>query len=165
MFKVNDKVSHPGHGACEVIAVCKQDFSGKEEMYYQLMPMVDAGAVVYVPVNNAEKIGLRPLISPDQADGLLHSLQDNASTWISDVGEKQRLFRELFADNDVEKMYDCMTALSAIVRQNEKKSLGNVDKEILRIIQTKTVSEIAMAKGLSLQSTLEHIDDIILNPT
>lgn len=163
MFKPNEMVSHPGYGACTVLEICEQDFSGESCQYYKLCPMVDKAAVVYVPVDNAEKIGLRTLISETQADTLLASLTQNEATWISDANEKQKRYRSLFSTNGVQALYDSMVALSVIVRQSTQKALGNADKEMLRKIQNKTISEIAAVKGIPMQEALQQVEDIILN--
>ncbi len=163
MFKKDDKVSHPGHGACKIKDICQQDFMGEKKDYYELVPMVDQNSTLYVPIDTAEEIGIRSIISKKEANTLLETLRNATEGWVAETNAKQRRFKELFAENTKEKMHESMTAMSALVRQSEERPLGNIDKNILRKIQEKTMSEIALAKGISLEAMLEKAEGLILD--
>lgn len=165
MFKAKDRVSHPGHGACEVKEICEREISGTTRSYYQLAPMVETGATVYVPVDSAEKVGLRSLINETEADALLASLRNTSVSWVQDAATKQKRFKSLFEQNGVQNLFETMKALCAIVRHQNEKTLGNADKEMLRTLQTKALSEIALAKGITMQAAIQQAEDIILHRT
>lgn len=162
MFKVNETVSHPGHGACKINGICEKEFAGEMRSYYELFPMVEPGATVYVPVDNAEKIGLRGLINEAELDTLLASLPGMDTDWIQDTSTKQKRFKALFEKNSVQDLFETMKAVCAIVRHQKQKALGNADKEMLRALQNKALSEIAAVKGISLQAAIRQTEDIIL---
>lgn len=162
MYKVKDKVSHPEHGGCEVCDVCRLDFTGEVKTYYKLAPFVGAGASVYVPVDRADDIGVRPLISQDEANELLQSLSTVQEPWLADTVAKQRRYKALFEQNTVEGLYDTLSAMSAIVKRKLVKDLGSFDKSMLSAIQNKVLSEVALAKNISMEDAIEQAEEIIL---
>ena len=161
MYCKNDKVSHPGHGACEISGICEQDFTGTKREYYRLVPFTESGAVVYVPVGKADDIGLRALISETEANQLLDSLSGAEEQWLSDAMAKQHRYKALFSSNEKENLYEMMSAMGALVRRKMVKELGSVDKAMLSTIQHKVMSEIALAKGISFSAAIRQAEEII----
>ena len=90
MFKTGAQVSHPGHGACTVLDKCTLNLTGEPIEYYKLLPYYGSAETVYTPVANAEKIGVRKLVTKDQARELLHTLGGTAEEWHSDTQKKQQ---------------------------------------------------------------------------
>jgi CarD family transcriptional regulator len=162
MFEINAQVSHPGHGACRVTDICELNLTGEAVTYYKLIPYHGASETVYIPVTNADKIGLRRLISKNQAHCLLHSLSGADEQWLSDSMAKQRRYRSLFANNTVENLHETLSAMSAIIKRQRQKELGSVDKAMLETIQNKAMSELALALDISVYDAIRQAEDLIL---
>lgn len=164
MFQKNEQVSHPGLGACKVTDICDLDLTGQSVLYYKLVPFHGASGTVYVPVDNAEKVGLRAMISEEQANTLMNSLQDADEEWMSDALAKQRRYKALFNENTIENLFDSLSAMSAIIKRKREKELGSVDKSMLESIQNKVLSEVAMALNISLSDAIQQAENLILQP-
>lgn len=162
MFNANDKVSHPGYGACEVTDVCQMDMTGEQTLYYKLVPCLEDSTSVYIPVSKAETIGLRPLITETQAESLLHSLTSVADQWLPDAGARQKLYRSLFTNNTVENLFDAFSAMGTLIKRKQEKELGSVDKAMLENLRRKAVSEVAVATDKSLKQTIEQTEELVL---
>lgn len=162
-YNIGDKVSHPGHGACVVKDICEKEFGSTSATYYVLSSMVERQTAIYVPVSKAEKLGLRTLITEAEADELMDSLEQADVPWIADRSKRQKMFDTLYADNTMDSLQDSMTALSAIVQRRKEKPLGSNEKNVLNTIQNKTLSEIALAKGISLAAAIEKAEKRILD--
>lgn len=163
MYKIGDKVSHPGHGACTVVDICEQEFTGAKKSYYVLSALVDTGTSIYVPVDRAEGIGVRELISEREADDLLEALYDMEATgWIADRNKRQKHYETLFVDNSKTSLFDSITTLNTMICRNQEKPLGDLERGVMRSIQNKALSEIALAKGISLQHAIDEAENIIL---
>lgn len=165
MYRIDDKVSHPGHGACVVTEVCELDLTGRQVLYYKLIPCLEGcGASVYVPVKNADAIGLRPLMTKGQANSLMDSLVGATETWLSDSQAKYKRYRSLFSDNTVEGLYETISVMGAIIRRKNQKELGSTDKSMLETIQKKLVSELATVLDISLTDVMRQAEELVLQP-
>ena len=72
LFVIGDYIVHPMHGAGVIENIVSRRISGDERDYYVLkLPAGDM--VVMVPVDGCENIGVRPVISHDEAVGILDS--------------------------------------------------------------------------------------------
>ena len=72
MLNRGDCVVYGNHGLCEVKDILVPSFleRGKEKEYYQMISAVDAGSVLYVPVDGAED-KVRDVIAADEAEDLV----------------------------------------------------------------------------------------------
>ena len=164
MYQVEDRVSHPGHGACEVADICELDLTGQMVLYYKLIPCVQNGASVYVPTANADMIGLRPLVTRAQAHSLMASLASADEKWHSDSMTKQKRYRSLFSSNTIESMQETLSVMSALIRRKEQKELGSMDKSMLENIQQKVFSELAQVLDISVGDAIQQAEELVLQP-
>ena len=84
-FKVGDKAVYPGHGVAEVVGIKKMDISGHEMNVYEL-EVLDNGMKVYIPTSNVNTVGMREIISEEEADqvfGILRKKEKvvESTTW------------------------------------------------------------------------------------
>ena len=93
-FKVNDKVVYPHHGAAVIVKKEKQPVDGKRVDYFVLEVATDQ-LIVRVPVDRAEELGVRPVISQNQARKVFAVFRDepqeagsNWSRWYKVLTEK-----------------------------------------------------------------------------
>lgn len=162
MYQSKDKVSHPGYGACHVIDVCDMDLTGEQRRYYKLVPCLEAGTSVYVPVESADDVGLRPLISESQARCLMDSLASSGERWLPEKTERQRHYRELFAKNNIENLFSAFSTMGALIRRRQEKELGSFDKSTLQALQRWAVSEVAVATDTPMKQAMQQAEDLIL---
>lgn len=75
LFVIGDYIVHPMHGAGVIENIVSRRISGDERDYYVLkLPVGDM--VVMVPVDGCESIGVRSVISHDEAVGILDAFPD-----------------------------------------------------------------------------------------
>ena len=93
-FEVDDKVVYPHHGAAVIVKKEKQLVDGKRVDYFVLEVATDA-LIVRVPVDRAEELGVRPVISKNQARKVFAVFKDepqeagsNWSRWYKVLTEK-----------------------------------------------------------------------------
>lgn len=163
MYRTDETVSHPAYGACVIKDVLTRDFSGIEKEYYLLSPHIDPTAAVYVPVEKADLIGLRRLITEAEADHLLDFLGGAGEVLASDALAKQRRYKTLFDGNDKSGLFDFVSVMGALIKRRSQKELGSVDKSMLETIQNRVMSEIACAKNMPFSSAVHHAEAIVLN--
>lgn len=151
MFHTGDKLAHPGHGGCIISDICTQTRGGTATRYLILIPQNDPGIKIMVPVENAEKVGLREIISAETADRLLDSFShdDHTAVYENDFAKRRKDYQEILRTGTLQSL------VSLIQELMSQPKLNNGDKEMLPKAQKKLFSEIALAKGIEFQRVLE----------
>ena len=165
MYNLYDKISHPSHGLCEVAEICDRLNANNDEKttYYKLIPQCGAETLIYVPADRAEMIGLRSLITKEEAHSLINSLSDSKEDWISNVSAKQKKYKSLFLTNTLENLLESLSFIGAIIRHNETKTLGLNDKNMLANLENKVMSELAFVLEITVAEAIQQAEDLILS--
>lgn len=158
MFHAGDKVAHPGHGGCIIQGVCDKEFGGITKRYYVLIPKMEPNTTILDPVDNAQKIGLRGIISPQQADQLLRAMSGFKVSWIKENTKRRQAFDKILKEGELS---DVAQMIKELTVQNQISTLNNCDKATLNRAHKKLVSELALAKGVSFEEALELVNEAI----
>lgn len=67
MFEPGDSVVYPHHGAGRVLEIVEQAPQGRARLYYSIQ-ILQNGMIAMVPVDGAEKAGIRPVISEQELE-------------------------------------------------------------------------------------------------
>lgn len=121
--------------------------------YFVLIPECDPQTKLFIPVEKAEQVGLREIISPSEADKLLSFLSDSDAdvSWDSDNKQRKQAYEAASKSTD---LYDLARMIKELLVQETKTVLGNFEKEILPRAQKRLFSEIALAKGMRFDDTV-----------
>ena len=124
-----------------------------------LIPECDPHTRVMVPVKNATQVGLREVISSKEADNILLFLADTEAGWDSDHKQRKQSYEAAMKGSD-------LLALAKMIKdllvQETHSSLGNFEKEVLPKAQRRLFSEIALAKGICFDDTVDMACHAIL---
>ena len=84
MFNIGEFVVHPMHGAGVIDAIVQERIAGSTQDYY-VFKMPSAGLMLKIPTSNSQAIGIRSLITPEEAESLLEAIPalevENRETW------------------------------------------------------------------------------------
>ena len=72
-LNIGQKVAYPNQGVCTVEGVLKRTIGDKSMRFYSLRLQND-NSVIFVPMENAEAVGIRPVISSLQCKKLINRL-------------------------------------------------------------------------------------------
>ena len=75
-LKVGDKAVYPGYGVGQVVSIEKQSIMGNQLICYSIQIMGDSGAKIMIPKNRLKTIGVRPLVSKQEAEKALSILEE-----------------------------------------------------------------------------------------
>lgn len=153
MFEVGDRLVHPGAGACVVRDVSEKEmYELPAKLYYTLWPVQGRNTTWMIPVESAAKIGLRHIMSCQDADDLLDNFSELSSSWIADRTVRTKHYSQIFKDNTVSGMKNMLEALKMLMVREPLGKLPLDDKEMLRKLEVKVVSELAVAKQVEYES-------------
>ena len=156
MFNVGDKIVYPMHGAVTIDAIEEKDILGEKQAYYIIkMP----GEVkVMVPTAKAEEIGVRNIISKENAGKVFEILEENETEMSNNCNKRYRDNMEKMKSGDIYEVADVVRNLS--FKQKEK-GLSTGEKKMLNNAKQILVSELVLAEHASKEEVETLIDNKI----
>lgn len=109
-FKVDQNVVYPSQGVGVVREVFEKQFKDKSVLYYKIY-IEASDMVVMVPVDNAENLGIRQIVSAKEAEEALKLLSDDFEPITSDWKLRYQMNLELLKKGtvkDIAKIVRCL---------------------------------------------------------
>lgn len=146
MFKPGDKISYPMHGAGYIEAVEERLFLTEKKRYY-ILRFSEGDIKVHVPVDNAEKAGLRCVISAAECKRVMDTFKtlddiEESSNW----NRRNRENLEKMKSGDV---FEIASVIKSLLKRETQKSLSSSEKKMLGTSLQILVSELALASNKS----------------
>jgi RNA polymerase-interacting CarD/CdnL/TRCF family regulator len=163
ILSVGNKVIYPSQGPCLIGPVVKKVVDGRPIRFYHLALLDDSGGELFVPVDKAQAIGIRPLLDKSEIPKLLKRLKKTAGTA---KGWKQRAddnFKLLTSGSafDLAEVVESLTELSQrkVLSFRESQTLERARKllicEISEVMEeTKSAAEEQVDKALKARKSL-----------
>ena len=140
-LQVGQKVVYPGQGVCVVDAIRKRDIGGNLIKVYRLRVLSDDSMII-VPTDNAESIGVRPLITPKECKCLIDMLSDDFEGVSDNWKTRSRGFMDKLQSGDIFATADVLKQLTYL---SYEKRLSFREQTLLEKAKFLIVSEITNA--------------------
>ena len=148
MLNIGQCVIYGNHGLCSVRDILVPSFleRGKEKEYYQMVSAVDAGSVLYVPVDGAES-KIRDVISADNAEELIDEIEYVPELELPEGKKAEPAITEVIRRNMAEEMMSLVKSLHKIkaIRQAEGKKFASLNEKYLNIAEKLLYTELAFS--------------------
>jgi len=156
MFEVGDKVVYPMHGAGTITAIEEKEFLGETKRYYIMeMPLGDMR--VMVPMDKVDSLGLRYIISAEEAQEVLRELCHDHEQGNKNWNRRYRANVDKIKTGDIFAVGEVVRSLS---RREMEKGLSTGEKKLLNNARQILVSELVLAQDLSEQDVIEELEKI-----
>jgi CarD family transcriptional regulator len=142
-FKTGDNAVHPSHGVGEVVAVEDRELGGKPNRCY-VLKIVPTGLKVMVPVEAAERVGLRPVMAEREALEIIEILR--APEVAVDLQPWNRRFRAYTEMLKSGLPSEIAKVLRDMYRLKFDKDLSFGERRLLDQARNLLVQELALAK-------------------
>ena len=143
-FKVGDNAVYPGRGVGTVTAIENKEIFGNELTFYSLEIFENGKKLkVMVPQKNVESVGLRPIISEEEASQVIDILKkkdvkiDN-QTW-------NRRYREYMEKIKTGSVYEIAEVLRDLYLLKVDKELSFGERNMLRKARDLLLRELSLA--------------------
>src|ERR1043166_787174 len=148
---IGQKVSHPNQGVC-LVEEFRQHTVGTRSITGFTLRVLHDNSTIFVPEENADNVGLRPLISSSQCRKLIQMLSQTFEPVCCDWKTRSREFAEKVRSGDIFQAAEVMKTLTFLSRQ---KKLSFREQTLLEKSKTLIVSEVtnANSKGHSLSES------------
>ncbi len=156
-FKVGDKAVYPAHGVGEVTAIQDMEISGMTQTFY-ILRILENGMKVMIPTNNVRQVGLREVISKEQAAKVfkilkLKDLSVDTSTW-------NRRYREYMEKIKTGSIFEVAEVLRDLYLLKTDKDLSFCELKLLDTARGLLIKELAVAKDCDEQAIEDEFKSI-----
>lgn len=150
LYKVGDRVVYPLHGAGVIEAVEEREVSGEVTNYY-VMRIPFGDMKVFIPVDGAEKVGMRNIIAKEEADRVIEEFRtmktDVCCNW-------NKRYRDNMLKIKSGNIFEVASVVKALMVRDRVKGLSTGERKMLSNAKQILISEIVIAK----KATYQDID-------
>ena len=142
-FKVNQKIVYPSQGVGVVTEVFEKNFKEEKVLYYKIY-IEASDMIVMVPVNNAENLGIRQIVSAKEAEEALKLLSDDFEPITSDWKLRYQMNLDLLKKGTVK---DIATIVRCLYNRSKVKELPILERKLYDSAKKLLEDEISFALG------------------
>ncbi|MCF0137831.1 MAG: CarD family transcriptional regulator [Oscillospiraceae bacterium] len=155
MFSVGDYIAHPLHGAGVIDSIVVKRIDGTEREYYALrLPVGDM--LVLVPVEGSESIGVRPVISPEEAAGVLDAF---SAIDVSMTQNWNKRYRENMVKLKSGRPMDVAEVVKGLMSRDSERGLSTGERRMLHSAKQILISEIVVALNLTYAQVEQRLSE------
>lgn len=141
-FKVGDNAVYPGHGVGRVMAIETKEILGNKQTFYSIQ-IIETGMNIMIPKDNVASVGLRPIISKDEAGQVLNILKEKEvridnQTW-------NRRYREYMEKIKTGSVFEIAEVLRDLFLLKVDKELSFGERKMLDTARTLLLKELTLA--------------------
>lgn len=157
MFQVGDKVVHPMHGAGVIDSIVRRKVAGQFQEYYMLKLSVGS-MVVMVPTDNTGEIGMRPVVSGQEAEELMSEMEgievDMTQNW-------NRRYRENMVRLKSGNLLEVARVVKGLRQREDQRGLSNGERKMLHTAKQILISELVLAQSLPYETVESSVDKVL----
>jgi len=154
MFNIGDMAVYPAHGVGVIEAVENKVIGGEERTFY-VMRILETNMTVLVPKDSADRVGLRQVISREEAQEVYRILSEkeisiNHQTW-------NRRYREYMEKIKSGSIFEVARVYRDLHLVRKTKPLSYGERKLFDTARILLVRELSLAEGLKEEEVEEKI--------
>lgn len=149
-LNIGEKVSYPSQGVCMVEHIEQKKIGDALMKFYALRVLRDS-STIFVPMANAEAVGVRPIICLKQYKNLIDQLGADFGDVSDNWKERSKDYGEKLQSGDVFKAADVLKKLTFL---SHEKKLSFREQTLMEKARFLIVSEVTNA-GLAQENKIE----------
>lgn len=138
-LSVGQKVAYPNQGVC-LVEEFKHRSVGESSVSGYCLRVLGDNSTIFVPADNTDTVGLRPLISSTECKRLINKLGEDFEPLPGDWKTRAREFGEMLRSGDVFRVVDVLKTLTWL---SHEKKLSFREQTMLEKSKHLIVSEIS----------------------
>ncbi len=154
MFQVGKTVVYPSHGLGVIEAIEEKELMGEKQRFY-VLKIMEKGTRIIIPCGNAEKVGLREVIQPNEVKKVVKVLKDKPKQILPNWNKR---YRESLEKIKTGSIYEIARVCRNLTLLSKDKELSFGEKKMLCDTRHLISSEISQAKGISEQQAEKILD-------
>jgi len=159
VFKEGDMAVYPAHGVGEIQAIETKNMAGLEQSFY-VIKIIDSAMVVMIPCNSSEKVGLRAIASPADADKVFDILKQTDVEIVQQPWNQR--YREYMEKIKTGSIFEIAAVLRDLFLLQHDKELSFGERKMVDTAKSLLVTEIALAHQADEDEVAKQIDEIFV---
>lgn len=144
-FKVDQKVVYPSQGVGKITEIFEKSFNGHKTLYYRIYLEV-SDMIVMVPVDNADTLGIRPIVSAKEAQKALEMLGEEVEPVTSDWKLRYQMNLDLLKKGSIQ---DIASIVRCLYHRSKVKELPILERKLYENAKKLLEDEISFAMNKS----------------
>ncbi len=157
MYQIGDRVVYPMQGAGTIVDIETRELLGMEKEFY-ILQMPIANIRISIPVDQIEKIGIRPVMSYEDGQKVMEILRLDSTEMSENWSQRFRENMENLKTGDPFEMAEITRNLE--IRDREK-GLSTSEKKMLSKTRKMLVSELIIVGSITPEEAGRMIDEAI----
>lgn len=154
IIDIGNKVMYPGQGPCLIGSVVKKEVAGKPMSFYRLVLLGDGAGELFVPLEKAQALGLRPLLKTAEIPALMARLMKPGQIH-KDWKQRAQDHTKLLASGSA---FDVAEVVAALTELNERKPLSSRESQTLDRAKRLLVCEVSEVQDETKSEAEERIN-------
>jgi CarD family transcriptional regulator len=157
LYEVGDKVVYPHHGAGKIMKIERKEVLGQLREYLTIQ-ILHNDMTVMVPVENADRAGLRKVVDPQVVDTVLEVLRGRPTKMPKNWSRRYKHNRDKLKTGDIFEVAEVVRNLSV---RHADKGLSTGEKQMFSKAKKILASELMYARNLSEEDANLFLDGIL----
>ena len=154
MFQVGDKIVHPMHGAGVIDSIVTKKVDGVSREYY-IMKLPVGGMLVMIPVQTCRDIGVRAIISPEEAERVIAAIPGVEIDMISNWNQRYRENMLRLKSGD---LLEVSKVVKGLVQRDGERGLSTGERKMLYSAKQILISELVLAQNCTYEEMEARIN-------
>jgi CarD family transcriptional regulator len=154
---IGQKVTYPSQGVCMVDKIESKTIGNTLHQFYALRVLSD-NSTIFVPMANADNVGLRPISTSIQCQQLIEKLSTDFEVVSGDWKTRSREFTEKLVSGDVFEAADVLKKLTYL---SHEKKLSFREQTLMEKAKFLIVSEITNADAADEEKLRAEVDLLV----
>lgn len=152
-FQIDQKIVYPSQGVGKITEVFEKIFRGTPMMYYKIY-IEASDMIVMVPVEKAEELGIRSIVSSEEAEKALNSLSDDFEPITSDWKLRYQMNLDLLKKGTIA---DIAAIVRCLYNRSKVKELPILERKLYDQAKKLLEDEISIAMGIDVKEIESQI--------
>ncbi len=154
-YKVGEEIVYPIQGVGHIRAIEEREFKDQKLLYYIIYLEV-TDMTIMVPVDKADELGIRPIVSKEEAEKALKLISEDYEPIPADWKMRYQMNLDLLKKGSV---LDIATVVRALYHRSQIKELPILERKLYDNALKLLVDEISF----SLNKKKEEVEEIIFS--
>ena len=158
MFSIGERVVHPMHGAGVIDDIIVERIAGTRQEYY-VFKMPVGGLLLKIPTANSSVIGLRTIITAQEAETLLVTIPtletENNANWNKRYQENMQRLKS-------GDLYEVARVIKTLVHRDRQRGLSTGERKMLHSARQILISELVLSTEREKEEVESRLDAAML---
>jgi CarD family transcriptional regulator len=143
-FSEGDYVVYPLQGVGKIDKIEERVFKGEKLLYYVVKLKTSDDMIVHIPVTKVDDLGVRPVVSAQEAQKALDNMNKNITAAPSDWKERYNMNLDLIKSGSVT---DIALVVARLYHRSKNKELPVQERKLFDNAQKLLIDEVSSSMG------------------